>query len=150
MLATLLASIASGEALDALKRLRLTAILYAIAGLSGLCGIGFLIGAGFIAAADRWGTFEASIGFGIGFITLACLILLVQKLVSSAQAKRAARRRSLDATALAGTAAIALLPALLARKGALGALGLPLLGVLGYAIYRENRKPRQPLKRDPE
>lgn len=149
MLATLIASIASGEALDAVKRLRVTVALYLVAGLLGLAGIGFLIGAGFIAAANRWGTFEASIGFGIGFIVLACLIVIIQKVVASAQAKRAARRRSLDATALAGTAAIALLPALLARKATLGLLGLPLLGGLGYAIYRENRKPRRRRERHP-
>ncbi|MBN9275510.1 MAG: hypothetical protein J0J15_35775, partial [Mesorhizobium sp.] len=70
-LASLLSALASGEAVSAVRRARTTAIVYALAALAALCGIGFLIGAAYIWASIRYGSLTAALGFGIGFLVLA-------------------------------------------------------------------------------
>ena len=46
MLASLIASFASGETVLAVRRARRAAVAYLLAGLAALCGVGFLVGAG--------------------------------------------------------------------------------------------------------
>lgn len=138
MLARLIASIFAGEIGDVVNRARVAAVFYVIAGLAALCGLGFFVGAGYVAAAEEWGSFWASIYFGIGFFVLALIIVLWKKITLRVRRRRAARRRVTDLRALTGTAALVLLPTLLSRKGAaLGLLG-PIAAAVGYAIYREN------------
>ncbi|MBZ9852083.1 phage holin family protein [Mesorhizobium sp. CA14] len=146
-LVSLVSALASGEAMAALQRARTTAILYGLAAVFVLCGVGFLIGAAYIWMAARYGPLATSLGFGIGFLVLAGLILVIYKLTTSMRSRRRARRRQADMTALGVTAALALLPALAKSKG--GAIIAPALAVLAYAIYRENAKPR-PRKPDQE
>lgn len=141
MLASLLASLASGETLQAIRRARRTAIAYLFAGVAGLIGVGFLIGALYIFLSDRFGRLETAIGFGIGFIVLALLILLVHRLTAASRARRVAERRKSDLTAMGIAAALAALPALTRSRAGLGALLAPALAVVAYAIYRENSKP---------
>lgn len=136
MLARLVAAVTAGEFTAYLAGLRQRLIFYALAAIFALCGIGFFIGAGYIATERRIGGFYASIWFGVGFIILAILTFVILRIVSAARARRAARRRGADVRALAGTAAIALLPALLSRSPLL--VLAPLAAVLGYGIYREN------------
>jgi hypothetical protein len=148
-LISLISGLASGEAMAALQRARTTAILYGLAALFALCGVGFLIGAAYIWLAARYGPLATSFGFGIGFLVVAGLILVIHKLAVSMRSRRRARRRQADMAALGVTAALALLPALARSKGGLGVLAAPALAAVAYAIYRENVKTK-PSKPDPE
>lgn len=151
MLASLLASLASGETLQAIRRARRAAVAYLVAGVASLCGAGFLIGALYIYVSDRYGSLETSIGFGVGFIVLALLVLLVNRLTAETRAKRVAERRKSDLTALGIATAIAALPTLARSRVGLGALLAPALAAAAYAIYRENRRRprRRPYKDEP-
>ncbi|WP_434724266.1 hypothetical protein [Mesorhizobium sp. RIZ17] len=147
-LVSLISALVSGEAMAAVHRARTTAILYGLAAVFALCGVGFLIGAAYIWLAARYGPLATSLGFGIGFLVLAGLVLVIHKLTTSMRSRRRARRRQADMTALGVTAALALLPALAKSKGGLGAAVIaPALAVVAYAIYRENTRPPKP---DPE
>ncbi|WP_192251847.1 phage holin family protein [Mesorhizobium silamurunense] len=139
-LASLISALASGEATAALQRARMTAILYGLAGIFVLCGVGFLVGAAYIWLAARYGPLATSLGFGVGFLVLAAIILVIHKLTAGRRARRRARRRKADMTAVGITAALALLPALAKSKGGLGALLAPAVALAAYAIYRENVK----------
>jgi len=141
-LVSLISALASGEAMAAMQRARMTAILYGLAAVLALCGVGFLIGAAYVWLAARFGPLATSLGFGIGFLVLAGLILVIHKLAVSARGRRRARERQADMTAMGIAAGLALLPALLRSKAGLGAVVMaPALAVVAYAIYRENAKP---------
>lgn len=137
MLATLIASIASGEATEAVRRVRSAVIAYVLMAVAGLCGVGFLIGAGFSATAQVLGTVYAALAFAGGFIVLAILVLIIHRIGQRARRRQIARRRAEDARAMAQTAAMVVLPALIARGG-VGSLVAPVLAFAAYAIYREN------------
>ncbi|MCA0275654.1 MAG: hypothetical protein LCH86_06600 [Proteobacteria bacterium] len=141
MLASLIASIASSETGYVVRRARGAVIAYLAAAMLGLCGLGFLVGAAFVWAARRYGTLEAAIGFGVGFLVLAVLILLVHRLATAARAREDRRRRRADLAALGTSAVLAALPTLLRSKGGIGAVLGPVVALAAYAIYRENRKP---------
>ena len=134
MLASLIAAFASGEAMKVVHRAKVTAIAYALAGLCGFCGLGFLIGAGYIAASRRYGSLEAAISFGVGFIVIALLILAIRAIAARSRARRA-RRRGIDLAAIAGVAAMSVLPTLLKSRAGIIA---PIVALAAYAIYREN------------
>lgn len=140
-LASLVAGLASGETVAAIRRARVAAIVYVAAALAALCGVGFLVGAGYILAADRYGPLAAALGFGIGFLLLAGIILLVFKLSAGRRRVEQAKRRKADMAAIGVTTALAVLPTLLRGKGAVGALLAPAIAAAAYAIYRENTKP---------
>ena len=142
MLASLIAAFASGEAMKIVHRAKVTAIAYVLAGLCGLCGLGFLVGAGYIAASRRYGSLEAAIGFGVGFIVIALLILAIRAIAARSRARRA-RRRGVDLAAIAGVAAMSVLPTLLKSRAGIIA---PIVALAAYAIYRENlgKKPDDP------
>lgn len=142
MLASLIASFASGETVLALRRARRAAIAYALAGLAFLCGAGFLMVALFIWTARRYGAIEAALAFGVGFVVLGTIVLIVHKITRGSRAKRAAQRRSSDMTTIAVASALALLPSILRGKAGLGTLAAPAVAALAYAIYRENRPKR--------
>lgn len=124
----------------------MTAILYGLAAILALSGIGFLIGAAYIWLAARYGPLATSLGFGLGFLVLAALIVLIDRLTTGMRARRRARRRKADMTALGVTAALALLPALAKSKGGMGAALAPVIALVAYAVYRENMGsgPRNP------
>ena len=139
-LASLIGSIVSGEASDAIGRARRAAIIYLLAGLLVLSGAGFLIAAGYMAAAREIGALPAALWFGGGFILLALILLGADRLVARSRAKREARRRREETRAVVSAAAIALLPALLASSRARGlALVLPAVAALAYGVWRENK-----------
>jgi hypothetical protein len=146
MLASLLAAFASGETFQAVRRARRAAIVYALAGISILVALGFLVGAGYVAAADRYGTINAALGFAGGFFLLAVIILMVHRIASGMRARSIARKRSKELTTIGAAAALAVLPTLLRGKGGLATLLAPVFAVAAYAIYRENRKPDPPDK----
>jgi hypothetical protein len=138
MLASLIATFLSGEALDAVRRARATAIIYVVVAMLALTGIGFLIGAAYIAIARRYGNFEAALAFGIAFILIAVLVLLVRRIAMSIRRSRR-KRRAVDLATIAGTAAVTALPLLLRSRAGLIA---PLIALAAYVIYRENWKDR--------
>jgi undecaprenyl pyrophosphate phosphatase UppP len=142
MLASLIASLASGETVVAIRRARRAAIVYLGAGTAGLCGVGFLIGALYIWISERYGRLETALGFGVGFIVLALLILLIHRLTAGSRARRATERRKSDLAAMGIAAALAALPGLMRSRVGLGALLAPALAVVAYAIYRENSRPK--------
>lgn len=141
MLAPLISALASGEAIAAMRRARTAAIVYGLAAVAALCGLGFLLGAAYIWAADRYGSMAACLGFAAGFLVLAGLIVLIHQLAAGTHARRRARRRNADLKALGITAALAVLPALLKGKGGKGVILGPMIALAAYAIYRENVKP---------
>lgn len=141
MLASLIAGVASGETLMAVRRARRAAIAYMLAGAMMLgCG-GFLLAAGYIWAAQRFGPIEAALGFAGGFFLIAAAVLIVHKLTSETRTRRASRKRKADLTALGVTAGLSLLPTLLRGKGGLGLVVGPAIALVAYTIYRENTKP---------
>lgn len=140
-LASLIASIVSGEASEAVARARRKAIVYLAAGLFCLCGVSFLIVAGFIAAAREIGAVESALAFAGGFIVVAFLLLGISSITAKARERRVARRRKSEARALAGAAAFAMLPTLLASRKAGLALVVPAVAALAWAVMRENTPP---------
>ncbi len=138
MLASLIAGLATGETLAALRRARRAAIAYCAAGLAGLFGIIFLLVAGTIWAARRYGAIEATLGIGIIFLLLALIIVVLHKLTSRVRAKAARRQRNRDFTKAAVAAGLAVAPALLRGKAGAALLIAPAIAAVAYAIYREN------------
>lgn len=139
-LASLIGSIISGEASEAISRARRAAIIYALAGLLVLCGAGFLIAAGYMRVAREVGFLPAALWFGGGFILLALILIGVDRLAARSRARREARRRREETRAVVSTAALALLPAVLASSRGRGlALVLPAVAALAYGVWRENK-----------
>lgn len=141
MLPTLIMSIISGEAADAAARARRAAIVYGVAAVLLFTGLGFLIGAGYIATARQFGNLEAALLFAGGFVVVAIVLIVGQRILSKARARRISARRRREVTGIAGAAALALLPTLLSRKGALPALAIPVIAAIAYTIWRENKGP---------
>ncbi len=141
MLATLLAAFASGEAVYTARQVRRAAIAYLVAAVAALTGLGFLVGAGFVAAADRYGAINTALAFAAGFFLLAILILVIHRIASRARARSIASKRPTELKAIGTAAALTVLPMLLRSKGSLAALLAPALAIAAYAIYLENRKP---------
>lgn len=144
LLVSLISGFASGETAAAMRRARTAAIIYVLAMLAALCGLGFLVGAAYIWVAARYGSLAAALGFGAGFLIIAGLILLIHQLMSGARARREARRRNADMKMIGITAALAVLPALLKGKAGLGLILGPAAALVAYAIYRENVKSDDP------
>jgi len=141
-LASLISALASGEAIAAMRRARTAAIVYGLAAVAALCGLGFLLGAAYIWVAGRYGPMAACLGFAAGFLVLAGVILLVHQLASGTRARRRARKRNADLKALGITAALAVLPSLFKGKGGKELVLGPVIALVAYAIYKENTKPR--------
>jgi len=149
MLTTLITGLVSGEAAESLGRMRKALVMYIIAGALLLCGVTFLLLAAFIAAARRFGAFEAALGFGGAFVLVALLVLLIHRLSAKSKAKKAAQRRQSEMAAVASAAAVAALPTLLSSsKGRSAALLAPALAALGWAIWRENTRSRRKMSRE--
>ncbi|MFA6154552.1 hypothetical protein [Mesorhizobium sp.] len=141
MLASLITGLASGETVAAMRRARTAAMVYLLAGIAALCGVGFLIGAAYIWMANRYGSQVAALSFGAGFLVIAGLILLIYQIAKGSRVRRRAERRKADMTAIGVTAALAVLPTLLKGKSGLGIILGPAAALVAYAIYRENTKP---------
>ena len=140
MLRTLILLLSSLDPSRAKRRFRRAAIDYAIAGTAFLLGLCFLVIAAFIWAADRWGPMEAALGFGVGFMAIAAVTMMVHRSVASRRARiRAEAEKSDQLRSFATAAAVAALPAVIRQIGVVGSLALPLAGLAAYAIWRENR-----------
>lgn len=142
MLGSLIATILSGEAAEVARRARAAAVAYAVAAMLCLVGVGFLVGAGFVAAARRFGTIEAALAFGFAFLVIGFGIVAVHAMTEKRRRKAAAGRRYADVATIAGVAAVTLLPTLLRGRSAVGGIAAAALGILAYGIYRENTRPK--------
>lgn len=142
MLGTLIASLMATETASAIAAVRRAAIAYGLAALLVLVAVGFGIGAAYIVAADRWGDWQAALGFGGAALLVAVVILMVHRIASGVRARRVQQRRKIETRTVAATAAVALLPLLLRRGGGIGIGGLllPLAGLAAFQIFRENRR----------
>lgn len=144
MFAALIAQIAAGETAKIVQRMKRAALAYAVAGLLLFLALIFALIAVYVWMAVKYGPISAAMVFTAVFAVLGVVVIVGHRVTSRVQARRAARRRSVDAKAIATTAAVAAIPALLARKGTGIALLVPLLGAVGYLIYQENRGGRRP------
>ncbi|WP_442582250.1 hypothetical protein ACSBOB_10015 [Mesorhizobium sp. ASY16-5R] len=144
MLASLIAGLATGETLAALRRAKRAAIAYLLAGILAAFGIVFLLVAATIWASQRYGAIHATLGIGGAFVALAVVIVLVHKMTSRVRAKAAVRQRNRDFAKAAVAAGIAVAPALLSGRAGKAALLAPAIAAVAYAIYRENSKPPAP------
>lgn len=138
-IATLIASIVSGEASETMASARRAALFYAAAAVLVLCGVGFLVGAGFILLSREIGSLAAALWFGGGFVLAGLILVMIHRVMARARARQAAQRRSSEMAAVASAAAFAALPALLAGRGRAAALMAPVIAGLAFAVYRENR-----------
>lgn len=136
MLATLLAAFASAETGAVANRIRRSVRDYALAAIAAVIGLGFLLGAAFVAVADRYGGMPTAIGFGIGFLLLAGMILAYHRISARIREKRAMQRRSVEMKSIAGAAAVTALPLLARAFGAKGLL-LPFVALAALAVLRE-------------
>lgn len=144
MLGSLFAALVSFNAPRMARRLRRSAIDYAIAGVALVLGLGFLLAAAFIWAAERWGGFEAALGFGIGFTALAVITLLVHRFVVVRNARRReAELRAEQMRSLAAAAAIAAAPTIARKAGIVGSIALPLAALAAY-VFWQMKKPGDP------
>lgn len=140
LLTSLIAGFVTGEAKQAVRQTMRGIVFYTLAAIAAVIGLGFLLGAAFIVVAERYGSRDAALAFGGGFILLAVLIYLLHVLSRRTRVKTVKRRRNDEMTAVATAAAVAILPALLKGKGAYGLLAVP-AALVAYAIYRENTHP---------
>ena len=139
MLAQLIQSIAAGEPARAAKRVRRMVVDYLIAGICLAIGTGFLIAAGYIFVAERYGPLYTALGFGLGFIAIAAIALILHRIVAGIQARRRAEEaRAAQLKTMVGAMAVAVLPALLKGRGGLVGILTPALAMAAYAIYKEN------------
>src|SRR5690606_13543199 len=120
-----LAALLGFEAESMANRAKSLVVSYAIIALLAILGVGFLIGAGYIALADVTGPLAASLIMAGTFIVLALIVYGVAR-AGEARRKREAekRRRSSETGAFLTTAALTALPAL-ARSPILLKFGIP-------------------------
>ena len=141
MLASLISGLASGEPLQPCAARARAAIVYALAALAALCGLGFLVGAAYVWVAGSLRA-DGSLPWLRGRLPAdRGLLLLIHRLSAGARARRRAREAQCRHKAIGITAALAVLPALLKGKGGLGTILAPAIALAAYAIYRENTKP---------
>lgn len=141
-LLALIGSIATGEASEALARARQSAMIYLVAAILLVLGLVFLLIAAFIALAREIGALQTSLWFGGGFFIIGLLVILLHRLAAKARARRIARQRQAEIKTVVSTAAVTLLPALLASRTGSIAILAPLAAALGYGVWKENSRRR--------
>ena len=139
MLKSAIEMLAGLDAKRAARRFRRAVIDFALAGAALLLGLGFLIAAAFIFVSERYGALYTTAGFGVGFIVLAGLILIVHRMIVGLQMRRRAEeKRAEQVKSFAMTAALAALPSIIRSRSLVGQIAIPLAAIAAYAIYREN------------
>ncbi|MEZ5812260.1 MAG: hypothetical protein R3D45_12680 [Rhizobiaceae bacterium] len=139
MLKSLVSSLVSGEVKELTSRVSSAAILYVLAGLCAVVGVAFLVGAGFVLVAERYGTIEATLGFGLGFLVVAVLLLVVNSMQAKAWKRRREEARAGEVKALAIAALLGAVPGLLKTRGGLAGILVPIIGLVALKIVDENR-----------
>ncbi len=138
MLASLIQSLAVSEAQGAARRVTRKIVDYTIAGVFLAIGVGFFIAAAYIFAARHFDPLYVALSFGGGFVLLAVIAVVVNRIMSGIDVRRAQEEREAQMKSAAIAASLATLPTLF--KGRAGIIGLfgPLAAMAAYAIYKEN------------
>jgi hypothetical protein len=144
VLAALISGFISGEAVAALQRAKRAAVAYTIAAVFGMFGIGFLLVAAYIAAAQRIGPVYAGLAFGGAFLLVAVLVVLISRIGSERAVRKTSRKRNREMSRIAVTTGLALLPTLMRGRVGKAALIAPAIAAIIYGIYRENSRPSAP------
>ncbi|MBD8066685.1 hypothetical protein IC608_14520 [Devosia sp. PTR5] len=118
------------------ERLKAKAVAFALIGVFGLLGLGFVLSAIFILVASQTGVLLATAIFG-GVFLLLSLAIYVGYSVSENRHRRSVteRRRSAEKGAFLSTAAAAALPLLL-KSPLIVKLGLPAAAIAALALMR--------------
>lgn len=139
MLRSIIGALIAGEAKQLSRRAKSAVILHLLAAIALAVGAGFLIGAGYIFAAERYGSLNAAIGFGAGFVAIAVLLLIINAMQAKAWRRRRAEERGGELKLLAATAAIAALPGLLKTRSGIVGLLAPIAGLVLLKVIEENQ-----------
>jgi NhaP-type Na+/H+ or K+/H+ antiporter len=139
MLFSLIASVVTAEVAEAAGRARSSVVAYVAGAILAVAGIGFLVGAGYVATARRIGDLEACLAFGAGFLVLAILVVVIQRLVSRMRARQAAERRRRELAEIAAAATAGMVGS---KGGVFTGLAASLLTGFVLGLYRENRRDR--------
>ncbi|WP_157018506.1 hypothetical protein [Mesorhizobium xinjiangense] len=137
MVSPLIGLLTSIDPQRAVRRARSAVIVYALAAIAALCGAGFLIAAGFLYTARHMSPLVACLVFGLGFLLLALICVVVWQLSGPRRSRRREEERAKQLTSLAGAVAVSVLPTL-ARRAGVRSLVWPLAAMAAYAIYKEN------------
>jgi ABC-type uncharacterized transport system permease subunit len=148
MLASLIAGLASGEAIQALRRLKRAVVAYLCAAIAAACGSGFLVGAVYIWASEKYGSLEAALGLGLFFMLVALLIVLTHAIAARSRARGIARKRSTDLKAMGAAMAVAAVPGLVRGKPSIGLLVAPAVALAAYVLYRRGQASNSDLPPD--
>lgn len=145
MLGSLIASLAAGEAVAAIRNAVRSVVIYAIVGVLGLAAVIYLLIAAFIALERHFDPLYVALGFAAVFLIAALAIYIVQKRGAPARRRVARERRGTELKAAAIPAALSMMPGLVRSRAGIGALALGVAGIAALAIYRENawRGPRR-------
>jgi drug/metabolite transporter (DMT)-like permease len=138
-LAPLLIGLLTSDVKSAANRAKRLAILYALAGLLCLFGFGALTFSGGLYLSRRMPPETAALIIAAVLFALSMVILAAASIWTSKERSKASRSRSIG-PAVAATAALAVLPALLSNR-----VGAGIAGALALGYAYANRKP--PIRR---
>ena len=123
-------------------RVRNTIIVNVVMFGLALVGVVFLIVAGFLALADRYGGIYAALILAGIFIVLALAVYLGTRIGENRNRRQAAeKRKSTETSAFVTTAALTALPVVL--KSPMGrAIALPAAAIGAYFLMRKQNEPK--------
>ena len=131
-----LAALVGFEAERVASRAKSTAVTYGLMAAFGLVGIGFLVGAGYIALAAATSPLVASLIMGGVFILLALAVYLGIQIGEDRRKREAVERKhSNDTSAFVTTAALTALPAL-AKSPMMLRFGIP-AAIVAFLLMRD-------------
>jgi len=142
MFARLIALLATGEAAAVKRRIKAAVVSYVVAGFLGLLAIIFLVLAAYLAAAERWGSIAAAIGFGLCLLVLSVVVFIAYRITARSRRRAEMSRRA--ESMMVGASALAVLPTLVGKKRNWLTAAIVLAGLASYAAYSElTRKGRR-------
>ncbi|SDO70186.1 hypothetical protein [Phyllobacterium sp. OV277] len=138
LLAPLLSSAVSGELGSAVNRAKRRAIFLALIGILSVVGAIFLLVAGYIALAERFGELHAALILAGGAFVLALLAYIVMKISEIIARKRQRERSKVDKSTLLTIAALATAPTVLKSRGLL-MLAVPVIAFAGLSLLTKKK-----------
>ncbi|MBA8900004.1 hypothetical protein [Phyllobacterium sp. P30BS-XVII] len=138
LLAPLLSSAVSGELGSAVNRAKRRAIFLALIGILSVVGAIFLLVAGYIALAERFGELHAALILAGGAFVLALLAYIVMKISEMIARKRQRERSKVDKSTLLTIAALAAAPTVLKSRGLL-MLAVPVIAFAGLSLLTKKK-----------
>ncbi|MGO4447806.1 hypothetical protein AB4Y96_02685 [Phyllobacterium sp. TAF24] len=138
LLAPLLSSAVSGELGSAVNRAKRRAIFLALIGILSVVGAVFLLVAGYIALAERFGELHAALILAGGAFVLALLAYIVMKISEIIARKRQRERSKVDKSTLLTIAALAAAPTVLKSRGLL-MLAVPVIAFAGLSLLTKKK-----------